>query len=96
MNIAVVGTGYVGLVSGTCFAEMGNTVCCVDIDAGKVESLRGGTLTIYEPGLEVYFDRGRRENRLSFTTNLAEALESAEVVFLALPTPARTRDTVRY
>ena len=87
MNIAVVGTGYVGLVSGTCFAEMGNTVCCVDIDAGKVESLKGGTLTIYEPGLEVYFDRGRRENRLSFTTDLAHAIEDAEVVFLALPTP---------
>ena len=87
MNIAVVGTGYVGLVSGTCFAEMGNTVCCVDIDAGKVDSLRAGTLTIYEPGLEVYFDRGRREDRLSFTTDLAEALEHAEVVFLALPTP---------
>ncbi|HEX9951613.1 MAG TPA: UDP-glucose/GDP-mannose dehydrogenase family protein [Rubricoccaceae bacterium] len=87
MNIAVVGTGYVGLVSGTCFAEMGNTVCCVDIDAGKVESLKSGTLTIYEPGLEVYFDRGRREERLSFTTDLAEAVESAEVVFLALPTP---------
>ena len=87
MNIAVVGTGYVGLVSGTCFAEMGNTVCCVDIDAGKVESLRGGTLTIYEPGLEVYFDRGRREHRLSFTTDLAEAVRDAEVVFLALPTP---------
>ena len=87
MNIAVVGTGYVGLVSGTCFAEMGNTVCCVDIDAGKVESLKGGTLTIYEPGLEVYFDRGRRENRLSFTTDLAEAVQDAEVVFLALPTP---------
>ena len=87
MNIAVVGTGYVGLVSGTCFAEMGNTVVCVDIDAGKVESLAGGTLTIYEPGLEVYFDRGRREERLSFTTDLAAAVETAEVVFLALPTP---------
>ncbi len=87
MNIAVVGTGYVGLVSGTCFAEMGNTVVCVDIDARKVESLAGGTLTIYEPGLEVYFDRGRREERLSFTTDLAAAVEMAEVIFLALPTP---------
>ena len=87
MNIAVVGTGYVGLVSGTCFAEMGNTVLCVDIDAGKVESLSNGTLTIYEPGLEVYFDRGRREERLSFTTDLAAAVEMAEVIFLALPTP---------
>ena len=87
MNIAVVGTGYVGLVSGTCFAEMGNTVLCVDIDARKVESLAGGTLTIYEPGLEVYFDRGRREDRLQFTTSLAAAVEMAEVIFLALPTP---------
>ncbi len=87
MKIAVVGTGYVGLVSGTCFAEMGNDVTCVDIDESKVDSLRDGRLTIYEPGLEVYFDRGRRENRLHFTTDLAEALEEADVVFLALPTP---------
>ncbi|PAP75937.1 UDP-glucose dehydrogenase family protein [Rubrivirga marina] len=87
MHIAVVGTGYVGLVSGVCFAEMGNQVTCVDIDARKVESLRDGRLTIYEPGLEVYFDRGRRENRLRFTTDLAEALAPADVVFLALPTP---------
>ena len=87
MNIAVVGTGYVGLVSGVCFAEMGNQVTCVDIDAGKVESLRDGRLTIYEPGLEVYFDRGRREERLHFTTDLAAAVEPADVVFLALPTP---------
>lgn len=87
MNIAVVGTGYVGLVSGTCFAEMGNHVVCVDIDESKVESLREGRLTIYEPGLEVYFERGRRESRLHFTTDLGEAVEGAEVVFLALPTP---------
>jgi len=66
---------------------MGNEVTCVDIDAGKVESLREGRLTIYEPGLEVYFDRGRREDRLHFTTDLAEAVENAEIVFLALPTP---------
>ncbi len=87
MHIAVVGTGYVGLVSGVCFAEMGNDVTCVDIDARKIESLRDGRLTIYEPGLEVYFDRGRREGRLTFTTELADAVESADVVFLALPTP---------
>ncbi|HLA63845.1 MAG TPA: UDP-glucose/GDP-mannose dehydrogenase family protein [Rhodothermales bacterium] len=87
MRIAVVGTGYVGLVSGTCFAEMGNDVVCVDIDPAKVESLKGGKLTIYEPGLEVYFERGRREGRLTFTTDLAEAVEAAEVLFLALPTP---------
>ena len=87
MNIAVVGTGYVGLVSGTCFAEMGNQVICVDIDEAKVEKLQSGTVTIFEPGLEVYFDRGIRENRLHFTTDLAEAVEDADVVFLALPTP---------
>ena len=87
MNIAVVGTGYVGLVSGVCFAEMGNQVTCVDVDAAKVESLRDGRLTIYEPGLDVYFARGRREDRLHFTTDLAEAVEPADVVFLALPTP---------
>ena len=87
MNIAVVGTGYVGLVSGVCFAEMGNQVTCVDIDASKVESLKAGTLTIYEPGLEVYFSRGQREERLHFTTDLAAAVEPADVVFLALPTP---------
>ncbi len=87
MNIAVVGTGYVGLVSGVCFAEMGNQVTCVDIDEKKVESLQGGTLTIYEPGLEVYFERGQREERLTFTTELAEAVEPADAVFLALPTP---------
>ena len=87
MRIAVVGTGYVGLVSGVCFAEMGNQVTCVDVDARKVDSLREGRLTIYEPGLEVYFERGRREDRLHFTTELAEAVEAADVVFLALPTP---------
>ena len=87
MNIAVVGTGYVGLVSGTCFAEMGNDVLCVDIDAGKVESLSSGRLTIFEPGLEVYFERGLREDRLRFTTDLAAAVEHGDVIFLALPTP---------
>ncbi|MEL6616900.1 MAG: hypothetical protein AAFQ43_14240, partial [Bacteroidota bacterium] len=70
MNIAVVGTGYVGLVGGTCFAEMGNQVTCVDIDEAKVQKLQSGTVTIYEPGLEVYFERGIRENRLHFTTDL--------------------------
>jgi UDPglucose 6-dehydrogenase len=87
MKLAVVGTGYVGLVSGTCFAEMGNDVVCVDIDQAKVEKLRSGRLTIYEPGLEVYFERNRREDRLHFTTDLAAAVEDAEAVFLALPTP---------
>ena len=87
MNIAIVGTGYVGLVSGTCFAEMGNEVICVDIDAGKVQMLREGRLPIYEPDLDVYLHRNLREQRLRFTTELAEALAASEIVFLALPTP---------
>ncbi len=87
MNIAVVGTGYVGLVSGTCFAEMGNSVICVDIDETKIGKLNDGELTIFEPGLEVFFERGRREDRLAFTTDLKMAVEAAEVIFLALPTP---------
>lgn len=87
MNIAVVGTGYVGLVSGTCFAETGNKVICVDIDEEKVNKLRGGELTIYEPGLEVLFERNTRQERLSFTTNLEDAVREAQIVFLALPTP---------
>ncbi|HET6566520.1 MAG TPA: UDP-glucose/GDP-mannose dehydrogenase family protein [Rhodothermales bacterium] len=87
MDISIIGTGYVGLVSGTCFAEMGNEVVCVDIDEHKVAKLRAGELTIYEPGLEVFFERGLRERRLHFTTDLAEAVEHAQVIFLALPTP---------
>lgn len=89
MKIAIVGTGYVGLVTGTCFAEMGNDVCCVDIDDHKVDRLRQGQLPIYEPGLEVFFERNLREGRLRFTTVLEEAVLPAEVVFLALPTPPR-------
>jgi UDPglucose 6-dehydrogenase len=87
MKIAVVGTGYVGLVTGTCFAETGNTVTCVDIDKNKVEKLSNGQITIYEPGLEKLFLRNQREGRLKFTTNLAEGIKDAKVVFLALPTP---------
>jgi len=87
MNIAVVGTGYVGLVSGTCFAETGNHVVCVDIDAKKVERMRNGEVPIYEPGLDVLFERNTRQGRLSFTTDLAEGIKDAEVIFLALPTP---------
>ncbi|HRP54985.1 UDP-glucose/GDP-mannose dehydrogenase family protein [Agriterribacter sp.] len=87
MKIAVVGTGYVGLVTGTCFAETGNTVTCIDIDKVKVEKLSGGEITIYEPGLEKIFLRNLKEGRLHFTTSLAEGIEDAEVVFLALPTP---------
>lgn len=87
MRITVVGTGYVGLVTGTCFAETGNSITCVDIDNGKVEKLSKGQITIYEPGLEKIFLRNIKESRLRFTTNLKEALEEAEIVFLALPTP---------
>ena len=87
MNIAVVGTGYVGLVSGTCLAETGNDVTCVDIDKNKVDKLKAGFMPIYEPGLEVLFERNISEGRLHFTTELSEAVKSAKVIFLALPTP---------
>jgi UDPglucose 6-dehydrogenase len=87
MNIAVIGTGYVGLVTGTCFAETGNNVICVDIDAAKVERMKNGEIPIYEPHLDVLFERNIRENRLHFTTDLASAIEQAQIIFLALPTP---------
>jgi UDPglucose 6-dehydrogenase len=87
MKVAVVGTGYVGLVSGTCFAETGNDVICVDIDQRKVDMLSGGQITIFEPGLEKIFLRNIKESRLKFTTQLEEAIEDAEIIFLALPTP---------
>lgn len=87
MKIAVVGTGYVGLVSGTCLSETGNHVICVDIDQRKVEKLQNGEITIYEPGLDNLFHRNIKEGRLRFTTNLQEAIENAVLIFLALPTP---------
>lgn len=87
MKIAVVGTGYVGLVTGTCFAETGNQVTCVDIDSSKVEKLTNGQITIFEPGLEKIFLRNLKEGRLGFTTNLAAGIEGASAIFLALPTP---------
>ena len=87
MKIAVIGTGYVGLVTGTCFAETGNTVTCVDIDTTKVEKLSSGQITIYEPGLEKLFLRNQKEGRLYFTTSLADAIAAAKIIFLALPTP---------
>ncbi|MCB0762062.1 MAG: UDP-glucose/GDP-mannose dehydrogenase family protein [Flavobacteriales bacterium] len=87
MNIAVIGTGYVGLVTGTCFAETGNTVVCVDIDKKKVERMRNGEVPIYEPHLDVLFERNIRQGRLTFTTDIEEVVEDAEVIFLALPTP---------
>jgi UDPglucose 6-dehydrogenase len=87
MDIAVVGTGYVGLVSGTCFAESGNHVVCIDIDAAKVERMRNGHVPIYEPGLETIFERNTKQGRLTFTTDLAEGIKDAKIIFLALPTP---------
>lgn len=87
MKIAVVGTGYVGLVTGTCFAETGNVVTCVDIDPEKVRKLRNGKITIYEPGLEQLFERNLKQERLHFTTSLEEGIQDAKIIFLALPTP---------
>ena len=87
MQIAVVGTGYVGLVTGTCLAETGNRVICVDIDADKVRKMQGGVVPIYEPHLDVIFERNIKQGRLTFTTNLAEAVAESEIIFLALPTP---------
>jgi len=86
-KIAVVGTGYVGLVTGTCFAETGNQVICVDIDESKVNRMRNGEVPIYEPHLDVLFERNIKEGRLSFTTDLKMAIADAEIIFLALPTP---------
>lgn len=87
MKIAVVGTGYVGLVSGTCFADTGNEVTCIDIDEHKVRKLSAGEITIYEPGLEKVFSRNVKEGRLHFTTSLEKGIEGATILFLALPTP---------
>lgn len=87
MNIAVVGTGYVGLVTGTCLAETGNHVICVDINTEKVEKMQAGIVPIYEPHLDVLFERNIKQGRLTFTTNLEEAIEKAKIIFLALPTP---------
>jgi len=87
MKIAVIGTGYVGLVTGTCFAETGNTVTCVDIDEEKVNKLSKGEMTIYEPGLEKLLTRNLREGRLKFTTNLADSVNDSLLLLLALPTP---------
>jgi UDPglucose 6-dehydrogenase len=87
MKIAVIGTGYVGLVTGTCFAETGNKVVCVDIDQSKVGKLNSGQITIYEPGLEKLFLRNIKEERLRFTTSLASVVDDVEMIFLALPTP---------
>lgn len=86
-KIAVVGTGYVGLVTGTCFAETGNNVVCIDIDEKKIERMRNGEIPIYEPHLDVLFERNIKAQRLTFTTSLEEGIKDAEIIFLALPTP---------
>jgi UDPglucose 6-dehydrogenase len=88
MKISVIGTGYVGLVTGTCFAETGNDVICIDIDAAKVKKMQAGIVPIYEPGLEHLFERNLQAGKLHFTTNLAQGIKDASVIFLALPTPA--------
>src|SRR5258706_3583869 len=87
MRVAVIGSGYVGLVAGTCFADSGNDVTCVDIDEKKIAALRKGEIPIYEPGLEELVMKNAKEKRLSFTTNLADAVGIAHVVFIAVGTP---------
>lgn len=87
MNIAVIGTGYVGLVTGTCFSELGNHVTCVDIDEEKISNLKDHKIPIYEPGLDVLFERNVKHGRLKFTTKLDKGVDGAKVIFLALPTP---------
>src|SRR5436309_1557995 len=87
MHIAIIGTGYVGLVTGTCFAETGNNVVCIDIDERKVKSLKEGKSPIYEPGLDVLLERNIKDKRITFTTSLEEGIKNAKVIFLALPTP---------
>ncbi len=84
MKIAVVGTGYVGLVTGTCFAETGNDVTCVDIDEKKVEAMKNGKMPIFEPGLDLLFERNIRQGRLRFTTDLKEGIQGAKVIFLGI------------
>ena len=92
MRVAMIGTGYVGLVSGACFADFGHEVVCVDKDASKVETLNSGGIPIYEPGLDMLVMRNVREGRLSFTQDLTEAVREADAVFIAVGTPSRRGD----
>ena len=87
MKIAVIGTGYVGLVTGTCLAETGNSVVCVDVNEAKVKKMQAGEIPIYEPGLDVLFHRNIAQGRLTFTTDLASGIKEAQIIFMALPTP---------
>ena len=88
MNICMIGIGYVGLVTGTCLAESGNEVICVDIDARKVSSLKRGMIPIYEPGIETLIKRNVKEGRLTFTTNLDRAVKDSLIIFIAVGTPS--------
>ena len=87
MNLTVIGSGYVGLVSGTCFAEMGNTVTCIDIDAKKIADLKKGSIPIYEPGLEAMVLRNVENNTLQFSTDLNKSLKKCDIAFIAVGTP---------
>ncbi len=92
MRLAMIGTGYVGLVSGACFADFGHTVVCVDSDAGKIEQLKAGVMPIYEPGLAALVERNVRQGRLSFTTALTQTVAQSQAVFIAVGTPSRRGD----
>src|SRR3569832_1602251 len=92
MRVAMIGTGYVGLESGACFADFGHVVTCVDKDADKIERLRAGEIPIFEPGLDVLVERGVREGRLSFAAEAAQAVREADAVFIAVGTPSRRGD----
>src|SRR3954452_18384908 len=92
MRIAMIGTGYVGLVSGACFADFGHRVCCVDKDASKIDGLNAGVMPIWEPGLESIVKSNAARGRLTFTTDLPGAVKEAEALFIAVGTPARRGD----
>src|SRR5208283_900332 len=92
MRVAMIGTGYVGLVSGACFADFGHEVCCIDKDAAKIEALKAGVMPIYEPGLEVLVSRTVEAGRLTFAADCAEAVRGADAVFIAVGTPSRRGD----
>src|SRR5207247_6644639 len=87
MNISIIGTGYVGLVTGTCFAEVGHKVLCVDCDAAKIDLLKAGGIPIYEPGLKELVEKNAAEGRLRFTTSTMEGVDASDIIFIAVPTP---------